>query len=127
MATAAKIVVAEVEEIVDDGQIPPEHVHVPGVYVDRIIKQDPNCIFSRKIIEKIPIRPDPTSANKLTEVDKAKYKIARRLVKEVKTGMNVNLGVGIPLLLPGELPPDVRINIHCENGVFEVGPTAYDP
>jgi len=25
------------------------------------------------------------------------------------------------------LPPEVRINIHCENGVFEVGPTAYDP
>lgn len=100
MATAAKVVVAEVEELVEDGEIPPEHVHVPGVYVDRIYKQDPNSIYSKKIIEKYPIKPDPTSASQITEIDKAKYKIIKRLVKEVKSGMNVNLGVGIPLLLP---------------------------
>jgi 3-oxoacid CoA-transferase len=89
---------------VEDGEIPPEHVHVPGVYVDRIYKQDPNSIFSKKIIEKYPIKPDPTSTVELTETDKAKYKITKRLAKEVKPGMNVNLGVGIPLLLPSELP-----------------------
>ncbi|MFC1520886.1 CoA transferase subunit A [Elusimicrobiota bacterium] len=38
MATAAKTVIAEVEEIVEPGQIPPDTIHIPGIYVQRIIK-----------------------------------------------------------------------------------------
>lgn len=37
MATAGKITVAEVEEIVDYGELDPDHVHTPGIYVQRII------------------------------------------------------------------------------------------
>lgn len=37
MAKAAKITIAEVEEIVDLGCIPPEAVHLPGIFVDRIV------------------------------------------------------------------------------------------
>lgn len=35
--------------------------------------------------------------------------IMRRLVKEVSNGMYVNLGIGIPVLLPSALPKDVEI------------------
>ena len=38
MAKAAKITIAEVEEIVELGAIEPDEVHLPGIYVDRIIK-----------------------------------------------------------------------------------------
>jgi len=38
MCKAAKITIAEVEEIVDDGVIPPEDVHIPHAFVKRIIK-----------------------------------------------------------------------------------------
>lgn len=38
MCKAAKIAIAEVEEIVPAGQIDPDNVHLPGIYVDRIIK-----------------------------------------------------------------------------------------
>ena len=38
MATAAKVTIAEVEEIVEPGQIEPDQVHSPGIYVQRIIK-----------------------------------------------------------------------------------------
>lgn len=38
MATAGKITVAEVEEIVEAGELDPEHIHTPGIYVHRIIK-----------------------------------------------------------------------------------------
>lgn len=38
MATAGKVCVAEVEEIVPCGAIDPDHVHTPGIYVDRIVK-----------------------------------------------------------------------------------------
>jgi acyl CoA:acetate/3-ketoacid CoA transferase len=40
MCKAAKVTVAEVEEIVPVGSIAPEEVHVPGVFVDRIVKGD---------------------------------------------------------------------------------------
>ena len=38
IATCGKVTVAEVEELVEPGQIDPDHVHTPGIYVDRIIK-----------------------------------------------------------------------------------------
>jgi 3-oxoacid CoA-transferase subunit A len=38
MAMAAKITIAEVEELVDLGDIPPEDVHVPGIFVKRIFQ-----------------------------------------------------------------------------------------
>ena len=38
MATAGKITVAEVEEIVEAGELDPNHIHTPGIYVHRVIK-----------------------------------------------------------------------------------------
>jgi len=38
MAQAGHITVAEVEEIVEPGTLDPEHIHTPGIYVDRVIK-----------------------------------------------------------------------------------------
>jgi 3-oxoacid CoA-transferase subunit A len=38
MATAAKVTIAEVEEIVEPGQLDPDGIHTPGIYVDRIIQ-----------------------------------------------------------------------------------------
>jgi len=38
MATAGKITVVEVEEIVEAGELDPAHIHTPGIYVDRVIQ-----------------------------------------------------------------------------------------
>ena len=38
MAMAGKITIAEVEELVEAGQLNPDHIHVPGIYVNRIFK-----------------------------------------------------------------------------------------
>lgn len=38
MCKAAKIAIAEVEEIVEIGQLDPDHIHLPGIYIDRIVK-----------------------------------------------------------------------------------------
>lgn len=40
MCKAAKVTIAEVEEIVPVGSIPPDAVHVPGIFVHRIVKGD---------------------------------------------------------------------------------------
>lgn len=55
MATAGKVTIAEVEEIVPTGTIDPDHVHTPGIYVDRIIMGAPYA----KRIEKLTTRPRP--------------------------------------------------------------------
>jgi acyl CoA:acetate/3-ketoacid CoA transferase beta subunit len=36
--------------------------------------------------------------------------------------MNINLGIGIPTLLPSVLPEDIEISLQSENGIFGVGP-----
>jgi acyl CoA:acetate/3-ketoacid CoA transferase alpha subunit len=38
MATAAKVTIAEVEEIVPLGTFDPDHIHTPGIYVKRLLK-----------------------------------------------------------------------------------------
>lgn len=53
MATAAKVTVAEVEEIVAAGAFDPDYIHTPGIYVDRIIRSTIN----EKRIEKRTTRP----------------------------------------------------------------------
>ena len=53
MATAAKITVAEVEEIVPEGTFDPDCIHTPGIYVDRIVQSTIN----EKRIEKLTLRP----------------------------------------------------------------------
>jgi 3-oxoacid CoA-transferase A subunit len=47
MAMAARVTIVEVEHaIVEVGQIDPDHVHVPGVYVDRLVQIPPDGIFA---------------------------------------------------------------------------------
>ena len=40
MATAGKVTVAEVEEIVDKGELDPDHIHTPGIFIQRLVKGD---------------------------------------------------------------------------------------
>ncbi|WP_019961765.1 CoA transferase subunit A [Woodsholea maritima] len=48
MATAGKVTVAEVEELVETGEIDPDHIHTPGIYVKRIIKGE----FEKRIEQR---------------------------------------------------------------------------
>lgn len=52
MATAAKTVVAEVEHLVEVGGLHPDHIHTPGIFVDRILEGD----LYAKPIEKLTVR-----------------------------------------------------------------------
>ncbi len=58
MATAAKVTVAEVEEIVEAGTLDPDAIHTPGIYVDRIIEGHSYA----KHIEQRTVRKRPPAA-----------------------------------------------------------------
>jgi len=50
-------------------------------------------------------------------------KMAKRAAEELENGMIVNLGIGIPSLVPNHLPASHTIMFHAENGVLGMGPS----
>jgi len=52
----------------------------------------------------------------------ARARIAARGALELRDGMYVNLGIGIPTSVPHYLDPTTRVILHSENGVLGVGP-----
>ena len=55
-----------------------------------------------------------------------KEQIAQRISKEVKDGMYVNLGIGIPTLVANYVPEDIYVEFQSENGVLGMGPFPYE-
>ncbi|MFM9958375.1 MAG: CoA transferase subunit A [Phycisphaerales bacterium] len=52
MATAATIVLAEVEELVDTGELDPDTIHTPGSYIDAIVKTTPEKRIEQRTVRK---------------------------------------------------------------------------
>jgi len=118
MAKAAKVTIVEAENIVPSGTIGPDDIHLPGIYVDRIVKA-----VDDKIIESKNLRQEPSSESSSDKSPAAvrRTRIAKRAAKELHEGFYVNLGVGMPTLAPSFLPEDRKVWIQSENGILGMG------
>jgi len=118
VATAGKICIAEVEEIVAEGELDPDHIHLPAVYVNRIVKAQTN----EKRIEFKFLHQEGAEVVIPGKGDAkvGRERIVRRAAKELKDGMYVNLGIGIPTICANFLEPDVNITLQSENGLLGI-------
>lgn len=113
MATAADLVIAEVEQIVPVGTLDPNQIHTPGCYVDYLVE-------ARITLDELGSSASIDSGAK--KADDVRMNMARRALAELKPGDVVNLGVGIPTLVADLITPQHGIILHTENGMLGVGP-----
>ncbi|WP_010493528.1 CoA transferase subunit B [Paenibacillus elgii] len=52
----------------------------------------------------------------------SRTKIVKRAVQEIQDGMYVNLGIGMPTLVADEIPAELSVMLHSENGLLGIGP-----
>ena len=90
MAKAAKITIVEAENIVPVGEIHPDNVHIPGIYVDRIVPATVEKTVEIKKLKEVGGKGD----GKKSDSQLRRERIAKRTSKELKHGYYVNLGVG---------------------------------
>ncbi len=117
MATAADLVIAEVEEIVPVGTLDPNHIHTPGCFVDFIAEAK---------LQESDLGSSASVKGSLKKVDEARMNMAKRALHELKQGNIVNLGIGIPTLVADLIKPEDNIILHTENGMLGVGPEPTD-
>jgi 3-oxoacid CoA-transferase len=120
MAMAARVTIAEASRIVAAGELDPETIVTPSLFVDRVV---PATI-------PVPRRrstwgTDEDAGGLMGQRDGkpalSRQGIAARIARELREGDVVNLGTGMPTLVANYVPPGVHVLFHAENGLLGYG------
>ena len=115
MATAADLVIAEVEHIEPLGALDPDSIHTPGMFVDFLVQ-------AHTTAEEL----GSSASTGARRADPVRLAMARRAHAELKRGDVVNLGIGIPTLVADLITAEQGIVLHTEHGMLGVGPAPTD-
>ncbi|KAI5952330.1 hypothetical protein KGF54_003196 [Candida jiufengensis] len=122
MGRNAKLTIVEAENIVEPGEIQPEDVHLPSIYVDRVIQSTTPKEIEIFTFSEEESTLDSSLENPKSDSELKRAKIVRRAAQEFKDGSFANLGIGMPTLAPNYLPSNISVTLQSENGILGLGP-----
>jgi 3-oxoacid CoA-transferase len=116
-AKAARVAIVEVDEIVDAGQIPPERIGLPGIFVSRVVQ--------KTVANTLPKHGPARRDHDVPRIYNGKPAWTRRQMAELAAsqlpdGSYVNLGLGIPSYV-SSYAGDRHLILHGENGILGYG------
>jgi 3-oxoacid CoA-transferase B subunit len=127
MATAARVTIAEVDEMAEVGGIDPEAVVTPGAWVDRVVRtEEPLDAAALRALSRrwgrqwdLEVRERASGPRGIPP-----DLMVRRVARLLRPGEYVNLGLGLPTLTSSALDPAADVVLHSENGMLGFGPLA---
>jgi 3-oxoacid CoA-transferase len=119
-AKAARVAIAEAEEIVEIGEIPPHEVDLPGIFVSRVVKSTSHVTAAEWQASRAPRRAAEVARSYNGKPGLTRGQIAQRTAQLIPDGSVVNLGSGIPTLV-GNYLNGRDVLLHAENGILGYG------
>lgn len=119
-AKAARIAIVEVDQIVEIGEIDPNEVDLPGIFVQRVV-QSPVTVTVDQLVERVGADRE-ADEGRIYNGKRAltRDQMARRVARCLPAQGYVNLGIGIPTLVSNHLQGR-DIVLHAENGILGYG------
>jgi 3-oxoacid CoA-transferase len=121
-AKAARVAIVEVDEVVEPGEIPPERIGLPGIFVSRVVR--------KTVVSTLPKHGPARRDQDVPRTYNGKPAWTRRQMAELAAsllpeGSYVNLGLGIPSYL-SSYAGDRHLIMHGENGILGYGEIVED-
>ena len=117
-AKAARVAIVEVDEIVEPGEIPPNEVQLPGIFVTRVVKATHTVDLAN--LRKSNRRHADSAKLYNGKPALTRAGIGKRAAGLIRDGSYVNLGTGLPTQVSNFLG-DRDVILHAENGVLGYG------